>query len=319
MSSQQDSSVILHACAFHRSDYDDLMIRSSPQETAEVLGLFKLPFESPSLFGLGDLEQLPAELITIMIRHLDLLSFFRFRHVNRKARMLCTELKEYRFITTHAMEGLRTLLRTQAAQNFTILDLRLTLVIPACELCGEFGAFLFLPRLTRCCVHCIQTAPELQMVSLVGLTYLTNETGTRLQMLLEAPMRTVPGVYAVGRKARRPRLLWVEHQARETLKSLGLCGIKTMSSARRRLMLEERTLMACTVFPWYNEETGELEGGVSCQGCRNRVNGVVGSLVEDLPARDRVFSNARFLMHFEHCQDAQDLWTERKKGEPVVP
>jgi hypothetical protein len=41
--------------------------------------------------------------------YLDTLIHFRFRHVNRRARILASELQEYKRVIKHGMEGFRSM------------------------------------------------------------------------------------------------------------------------------------------------------------------------------------------------------------------
>lgn len=133
------SDAVLDICAYHRRDFDLVLVRSRPHDTQKVLASLQTAFKSPPTSGLGILGLLPVELLFIVLRNLDLLSYFRFRHINRRARVLSTTVLEYQSVVKHGLEGLRGVLRAGLAQTFTIGDLYSPLIYEKCTLCGEFG------------------------------------------------------------------------------------------------------------------------------------------------------------------------------------
>ncbi|KAF5020388.1 hypothetical protein F66182_7596 [Fusarium sp. NRRL 66182] len=129
------SDAVLDICAYHRRDFDLVLVRSRPHETQTVLRDLQTAFKDPAASGLGVLGRLPLELLWIVFRNLDLLSYFRFRHVNRQARALSTALPEYQAVVKYGLEGLRGMLRAGLAQTFTIQHLYNALI---CEKCLGF-------------------------------------------------------------------------------------------------------------------------------------------------------------------------------------
>lgn len=329
-------ALILRTCTYHDNKYDWLMVRSpladgpgvaiegdrvrvrTPSDAAEVLESLTLPFETPAVAGLGDLERLPTEVVTLILPYLDLCSYFRLRHVNRKARLLCTTLKDYRLLPRHAFDAWRSLLRTGVAQNSTLMDLWHVLVTSPCGICGHFGPYLFLPTLTRCCLCCIKNdRTALRMVSLKRLCNLTSESEERLLALLEAPLRTVDGDYGLFETETRPKWLWVESQALETVRSLGLCAPDKTLPRKSSSWHEQGIRMATTPFPWLNKETtpfswlnteaNVIETGLSCEACRGvtdfaRRRRYPGSIYKKRP-----FTRDGFLTHYVDCVYAQEL------------
>ena len=75
--------------------------------------------------------------------------------------------------------------------------------------------------------------------------------------------------------------------------------------------------MACTPFPYLDEQRRRIDKGVCCRGCEYnwyRIN-------EDFPSgydisqnmfrkQDRTFSENEFLLHFEKCRSARMLWDD---------
>jgi hypothetical protein len=306
---------ILDICAYHRRDFDLVLVRSRPHETLIVLRSLQTAFEGVPSSRLGILDSLPVELLWIILDNLDLLSFFRFRHINRRARALATAISKYQSVVKYGLEGLRGALRAGLSQNWTIVDLYNLLIREKCELCGEFGGFLFLPTAIRCCFACIRSAPELRVICTSTFCRLAKISAKRLHKALGSELRTVPGLYSMEEKrARRPKSLVGVHMA---IAKLQLLGILDQDAALALLGRNEQVnyrFMASTAFPWYDPNIDEVENGVSCKGCQIRnENLVVGS-----DERDRVFSKSGYSSHFESCAEAQELWEQSRGGTAVV-
>ncbi|OTA54215.1 hypothetical protein K449DRAFT_202599 [Hypoxylon sp. EC38] len=135
--------------------------------------------------------------MSMMLRNLDILSYFRFRQVNRRARVLSTALWEYGLVAKHGLEGLRGLLRAKLAHNFTIMDLYRPLITFSCEFCSAFGGFLFLLTATRCCFACIQTSSKMRVLCTSAFAKFAGISVGRLRRLLRLKLRTVPGLYSL--------------------------------------------------------------------------------------------------------------------------
>jgi len=71
---------------------------------------------------LGIFDHLPVELMFLVLHNLDIRSFFHFRQINRRARVLSAGLYEYQLVSKYGLEGLRGLLRAGLAYSFTIID-----------------------------------------------------------------------------------------------------------------------------------------------------------------------------------------------------
>jgi hypothetical protein len=144
---EEHADAILRVCSYHRRDFDLVVVRSRPHDMQLVQGSLQAAFETLPTAGLGILGRLPAELMSMVLRELDILSFFYFRQVNRRARVLSTGLWEYELVSKHGLEGLRGLLRAELAHCFTISDLYRSLITDKCSTCGGFkGSCSFSPR-----------------------------------------------------------------------------------------------------------------------------------------------------------------------------
>jgi hypothetical protein len=304
------SDAILDICAYH-PHFDLVLIRSLPDETQAVVKHLQSAFKSSTSSSLGLLGRLPIELLWIVFRNLDVQSYFRFRHVNRKARSACTAVPEYQAIAKCGLEGLRGMLRAGLAHTVEIGDLYESLIRETCELCDRFGGCLFLPTATRCCFECIRTSPDLRVISTSTLSMLNRKSTKRLFHLLGPELRTVPGSYSTeDDPPRRPKGLMAAKLATAKSHKLGIRDRPAFQELLRRSDQERYRFMSSTAFPWYDLENNKVESGVSCEGCRVQREGL-----RSLPAaQDVVFSRSGYLSHFSTCKEAQSLW-ERSEGE----
>lgn len=251
----------------HHQHFDRFLIRSHPDETQAVARNLQTAFESSTSSSLGPLGRLPIELLWMIFRNLDVQSYFRLRHVNRKSRATCTAIPEYQAIATHGLEGLRGMLRAGLAQTITIGDLYKLLIRETCEVCDKFGGFLFLPTATRCCFECIKIAPEFRVISTSTLSMLTKKSTKRLFRLLGSELRTVPGSYSTQGDPRRSKGLMSAKLAISKSYSLGIRDRSAFVELLRRSDQESHRFMASTAFPWYNPDSKSVENAVACKGC----------------------------------------------------
>ncbi|KAF5538593.1 hypothetical protein FPHYL_12492 [Fusarium phyllophilum] len=304
-------ATILDVCAYHRRDFDFVLIRSRPHENQVVRESIEKPFTTTPTVKLGALDILPNELLNIILRNLDLLSYFRFRHVNRRSRVLASGLREYKAVVRFGIEGFRGMLRARLATHFTFEDMYRALIDETCSFCKNFGGFLYLPTAARCCFACIENAPELRVISMSALSKLTKISAKRLSSHFRYTLRTVPGIYSMReRPAVRPGLLLAEVEATRTLSELGLLISDVAQKLRERSEQKNQRFMMSTAYPWYDPKTGQVEHGVSCKGCQVRQEALA------LISRDRddVFSSSAYQLHFETCKEAKALFEESAGG-----
>lgn len=305
------SPEIIRVCSYHRHDFDLVLIRSRPDEMQAARRCLDEPFDAPPTASLGAMTILPTELQTMILRHLDLQSFFQFRQVNRQARITATGVWEYQLVVAYGLEGLRSLLRVRLAHKLTLMHLFHLLCRIDCSICGAFGGFLFLPTATRYCFACIETSNQLAMTSVYGLAKATKVSTNRLRRTIDSIMHTIPGTYYMLTKpSKRPKDIVAVDNARRALTAQGLHGEARALELLPIAPEPSHRYMACTALPWFDRTTSKAENGLCCKGCQARLEDADGSL-ED---RDRVYSRAGFLTHFLQCIEAQALWDSSENG-----
>ena len=103
---------------------------------------------------LGILEQLPLELINMILMRLDIRSLTDFRRVNKRAMQAIDAIPEYKKIVTHAPFSLRASLSIETAKNYTCQDLYKALCTAKCDKCDGMGQYLYLVTCRRVCYFC---------------------------------------------------------------------------------------------------------------------------------------------------------------------
>lgn len=307
------SDAILDVCTYHRRDFDLVVVRSRPHEMERVAKSLQTSFDFASTSGLGQLDRLPNELLCMVLQNLDLLSYFRFRQINRQARAVSTAVSEYRSVAKHGLEGLRGLLRAGLAQTCTIRGLYNGLISERCALCGSFGGFLFLPTVTRCCFDCIRDSPDLRVISTSTFSRLTKISTKRLHHFLGSQLRTVPGLYSMWEKrVKRPKFLVAARPATAKLVELGVLKQDAVQAVLKHIEQKDQRFMVSTAFPWYDLRSKQLERGVSCKGCQVRLETLRADGMDR--DRDRVFSRSSYLSHFKSCSESRKLWDQSEGG-----
>ncbi|KAH6958065.1 hypothetical protein DER45DRAFT_561902 [Fusarium avenaceum] len=162
-----DPATVVDVCTYHRRDFDLVLVPSLPFEKQIALD-FQIFNDSP-ISRLGTLEILPNEILNTILRSLDLHSYLKFRNTSRRARNYSNELHEFQLVVKYGLECLRNLVRVGLAKCSTIEDLYYALTRENCTYCNEFGGFLFLPNITRCCFYCIRNSQELHVITLSSL------------------------------------------------------------------------------------------------------------------------------------------------------
>ena len=92
----------------------------------------------------------------------DILSFYR---LNSRSQALLASWPAFLLVNSFGQNALRPLIATQAANRWTFLPLEDVIFTSECEICQEHGEILYLPKLLRCCFHCLSTDRRLLAVS----------------------------------------------------------------------------------------------------------------------------------------------------------
>lgn len=103
---------------------------------------------------------------------MDIATLFRFRQTSSSSRHVVDSSPEYRAVTTHALNALCALLRSQVASHVTLLDFYHLLCEDKCASCTLFGSLVHIPTWTRYCFRCLQAyRPETNTVHIDSAKY----------------------------------------------------------------------------------------------------------------------------------------------------
>jgi hypothetical protein len=315
-------AAVLRVAAYHRRDFDRIGVNSDPRKQSMVQPFISEPFASPSSAPLGTLRHLPSEVLVEICSYLDILSSFRLRQVNRMARQVVSGTPAYRDLSTHALDSLRTALRTRIAGWILVSDLYRILCTTECSQCGLFGPLLFLPTVERCCYHCLDSSPNYRVVSLSALSKVSGVSQSQLRRLVPV-ISTLPGKYDIlGNQYKKRLNLVAERTALQSTvlqtKSPDIQHLLTIiPEPRGRSGSIAPRCMMVTAFPSMDKASSNVQDGVSCKGCQVALE--TGNRdISDYELRDRSYSKEGFLVHFQSCEEAHKLWQASDGGTTSV-
>jgi hypothetical protein len=310
------ADVIVRVSAYHQKDFDLAVTWFPPRTHSNVITSLSSAFREPTT-SLGELDRLPLELINEICLQLDILSLFKLRQINARARHVVNALHEYQLVTKHALNTLCALLRTYSASRVTLLDFYRLLCTQSCSVCkNQYGDLVFLPTWIRCCSHCVRSgAPGLCIVPLANVERVLCPSE---KSLAELPtIKTLPGIYTMEQRKRLGRMTSLPVQSALSAYSEENGGTSPAPDTIGKLYIQRIFIfMACCALPSYNPQTRQIENGVSCAGCQlaleDGISTGTGNCAYDI--RDMVYSHDGFLQHFAWCEQAQALWLESNDG-----
>lgn len=332
----------LAVTAYTPEPSEKAMIWFPPDEHAMVHAMLMNAFEQSATAKLGDIEPLPYELLREICLALDIESLFRFKQVNRSARVTVTSLWEYKKIAEHAPGALCAILRTGIGQYFTIKDLAKVFRTQTCTSCGLFGGFIQLLEFSRYCKACIERDGFLNPLSggalrAHGMTLKTAKSKFPV-------MTSVVGMYTLQYIPYNKRmcLMRAEHvhgvaEERGTEKGAELRNLFCTQSEWRKLGPIDKArmwdnlrskygriashaynYMTCTVLPYYDIAEDKVDRGLGCIGCYVAFYGPGGNhwrwRICQMIRFGRSYSRTEFLEHLQQCPGAQRCWAMSEGG-----
>ncbi|KAF1989194.1 hypothetical protein K402DRAFT_411230 [Aulographum hederae CBS 113979] len=254
-----------------------------------------LPVSTPSdqhrplpATDLGALDVLPLELLHIVLSKADLYTLTTFKFINRRALAVVESSQQYKTILYHARDALRSALRIGAGGQLTLQELFDTLCKPNCELCGDFGGYIYLLACQRVCFLCfsedrrylplrrcdvkrkfalkhplVKTLPSMR--SLTGIYSPNEKKVTISQTLIDYQVAYQAGLSFHGSATAVGRQLEEEHNQY-------MRGVKRLRKADEPfdgLSGNPLRFMAITRAPVFNRNTQQAEWGAYCLGCQD--------------------------------------------------
>lgn len=110
---------------------------------------------SRTISSAGALDAFPLEIIHLIFASLDFQSLFYFLCASLRCRALVETFPAYKETTTHAAGVLMVINRMKLLEMHTAASIHLALRSESCTRCNDYGPFLFLPAVKRCCLNCL--------------------------------------------------------------------------------------------------------------------------------------------------------------------
>ncbi|KAH2761567.1 hypothetical protein KXW10_000389 [Aspergillus fumigatus] len=176
-------------------------------------------------YALGALEQLPLEIINLVLTQLDIRSLTDFRRVNQRALQVVDSIPQYKAIIKHAPASLRGIISIGTGRWISCQDLYEKLCTAECDSCGDFGGYLYLITCRRVCFLCFTEKPDyLPLLRADAI----RKFGLRHEHLTRLPaMKSVPGCYSPREIKVRTRLTLFDH---DTARQVGVAVHGTVST-----------------------------------------------------------------------------------------
>ncbi|KAH8799892.1 hypothetical protein F5882DRAFT_394033 [Hyaloscypha sp. PMI_1271] len=337
MEDAPEQKTILTSLAYHWIEADRAVIRFPKSRGLE----YSRAFTNGGTASMGRLALLPLEILYNILRELDFESLGAMRCLNTQSKDVVGMLPAYRDLGTFAYDALRALSATGLLSKYSAKYLYFILCQDRCIGCTSFGSFLFLPTGCRCCFSCIETNPEMVVVSASTAAALFGLANKALRQI--AIITTVLGDYGISQKTHRRRIRIVSrqearkvgiliHGSEEEMERAAALGIRRGNVLRendRPPKVANRSIpqplgandtlrfMACTPFPYLYVQERRIDKGVCCRGCEYNWY----RRDEDFPSgydvsqnlfrkQNKTFSENEFLVHFENCRSARMLWDD---------
>ncbi|KAL4905246.1 hypothetical protein BDW74DRAFT_178251 [Aspergillus multicolor] len=159
---------------------------------------------------LGALDTLPLELLNMLLTLLDIRSLTDFRRVNQRAMQVVNSIPQYRTITEHAPTSLRAMLSIGTGRWISSQDLYNKLYTAECDICGDFGGYLYLLTCRRVCFCFTQDPAYLPLWRADA----ARKFGLSREYLAGIPaMKTIPGFYSPRELKVQTRITLLDHDS----------------------------------------------------------------------------------------------------------
>jgi hypothetical protein len=319
--SEEDAIICVIAHRSHCLEEEFINFTGSPNLMADFQASFPgyLPPESHTL-SLGNLDILPLELQSLIVRELDIEAALNCCRVNRQARRLVLREKEFNVVTSQASTCLLALVKTGLARYFSVCDIYRTMFQPNCEICGKPTETVYLLTNSRVCAGCTNhSTVEIATKSSVDPIATRNPVDpVAIANLVVAKCQ--PNMYLDGSQTRdfcRHAIEVVnvdayEKMARDTGR-IFTCErgrlVQGYYDVFDRLVVPDMVVAPLIILDDATEEAVELMG---CRGCLE--NGQRLSSVDLWARYGRNFTRDMLLDHYKECPWAQELWLKSPEG-----
>ncbi|KAI0433326.1 hypothetical protein F5Y09DRAFT_329042 [Xylaria sp. FL1042] len=291
---EEEAENIISTVAYRWGKLLDAGISMEPGDFAKHYWAVAASFPHTSKTENGSLEKLPLELWHDLFLHLDMYSLIKFRQTCLQSRELVESLPEYQRVASMAnhtggLDLFWALFRTGLAADVTLFEFHSALCTKDCAFCGNFAPFICLLPWKRCCLKCINSAPQAELQELEEVQKLFKLTKTESKQLRS--IKTIPGSYGLDGAVYESSLTVVStEQVRSILRRRKDFDIrKKLDFGWPRIRLN---FVGVCKLPYYDNHTGRFEQGLTCHGCH----------------KETLFTRDGFLEHFQSCDGALSIW-----------
>lgn len=115
--------------------------------------------------SIGTLNNLPLETLYTIFDDLSVADILSLLLTNSKSHVLVSAWPSFSVVVKYGSNAIRALLGFGAAHLFTFAKVKRVVLFDRCEICREHGEILYVPKLIRCCFHCLSTERSLLAVN----------------------------------------------------------------------------------------------------------------------------------------------------------
>lgn len=232
----------------------------------------------PARYSAGQLDQLPAKLVLLVLLQLDIPSLICLRRVNRRAMQLVGSVPQYAALVRHCPNIIRAILSIQA-DAFNCDTLYKILSTTRCSTCNRFGDHLYLIDCRRVCYIGFTRRLEYFPLTIGQASSLftpnkaqKRSSVTARQLLYAADLPSVlslPGSYCTawrsdGGNLVRKRLQLFDRRAVAAHSSQASLWPLQLDKTTR----ESRRFMAIITAPYLLDAGRQADWGCICLGCK---------------------------------------------------
>ncbi|KAF7504593.1 hypothetical protein GJ744_002088 [Endocarpon pusillum] len=245
----------------------------------------------------GTMMKLPLELLYDIFSSLDFESLAKLRLVGYVIKQTVEAMPAFKCLVEHAPTALCALRESKLISEFSAVQLYHVLITDRCVGCADYGPYLLLPTIERCCFNCLTDNDSLRVINTSGAAS-TFALSTRY-------ISRIPRMYSIAGKRSSAAQKTVAHKRRDWAfrQENGSYSPFPERPVLSNELLEspehgdDSWYMASTPFPSLNHQAGSAERGLWCQGCFHQ------------PSVRKAFSKQEMLDHIEDCPGAQRLWS----------
>lgn len=273
---EQDDPNWLDSVTYRRHEFPDNTLDDAQLETRCPLDNGRcIDMSIPPRHTIGQLDTLPAEILLLMLPHVDIPSLTRFRSVNRRAMELTDAIPQYAALLKHCPNIVRAVVSVQA-DAYSCDTLYKTLFSERCTSCERFGGYLYLITCRRVCYMCLNRNRGYSAFTLGVMErfYPPTETQhqgrkTSRQNPLAANLPSImglPGLYRGGKGEGPGRL--VPNRFRLFDRRAVLQGSKESVARLEPWQTDPLPYMAVITAPYLFDSGRQADWGYFCLGCK---------------------------------------------------